>query len=60
MGHMSGKDLLSPRAGVNADHGHSNGPGGIAYGHLKVRIAGLQDNNTCGVRTTHVVLGQHM
>jgi len=35
------KDLLPPCPGVDTHHGHSNRPGGIAYGHLKIGIIGL-------------------
>ncbi len=32
--HVAVEDLLSSGSSVNADHGHSDGPRSVPYGHL--------------------------
>ena len=39
--YLLSKDLLAAGSGVDTNHGDSNGPGGVAYGHLQVGVISL-------------------
>ena len=41
MRYLLSKDLLAAGSGVDTNHGDPNGPGGVAYGHLKVGVISL-------------------
>lgn len=41
-GNVLCEDFLSPCSGVNSNHGDSNGPRGVAYGHLEIGIVCLE------------------
>lgn len=38
VGHVLREDLFSARTGVDAHHGHPNGPGGVSDGHLEICV----------------------
>lgn len=63
VGHVFTEDLFSPRSRVDAHHGHANGPGGVADGHLQVSVVGLDVIALQAVlhdlrQTLHDVVGQ--
>ena len=41
VGNLLREDLLSPGTSVDADHGHSNGPRGVANSHGQIGIISL-------------------